>query len=169
MSSNEIAEKCQPTVPKCTQQNTTWAVGLFNQWVQNRNQIAKEKCPCDLLKVKYPTPVVNYWLAAFILEARRKDGEFYPGNTVRNILAAIFRAMKANMGAVNVPNFIDKRQQEIYFPHLRNALDGHLKMLRSKGVGVSHNVMTFTVDSPVYTSHDSHNTTFPRSQTFIYY
>ena len=48
MSSNEIAEKCQPTVPKCTQQNTTWAVGLFNQWVQNRNQIAKEKCPCNL-------------------------------------------------------------------------------------------------------------------------
>ena len=28
MSSNEKAEKCQPTVPKCTQQTTTWAVSL---------------------------------------------------------------------------------------------------------------------------------------------
>ena len=90
LSSSEIAQKCQPLVPKCTQQNTTWTVGLFNQWVQNRNEIATDKCPSDLLRIKYPTPVVDYWLSAFILEARRRDGEFYPGNTVRNILAAIF-------------------------------------------------------------------------------
>lgn len=138
LSSSEMAMNCQPSVPKSTQQNTTWAVGLFNQWVQNRNEMTVEKCPSDLLTIRYPTPIVDYWLAAFILEARRRDGEFYPGNTVRNILAAIFRAMKANMGAINVPNFIDKKQQEMYFPQLHNALDRHLKMLRSKGVGVAH-------------------------------
>ena len=46
--------------------------------------------------------------------------------------------MKANMGAINVPNFINKRQQEILFPQLRNALDRHLKTLRTMGVGVAH-------------------------------
>ena len=62
--------------------------------------------------------------------------------------------MKANMGAVNVPNFIDKRQQEMYFPHLHNASDGHLKMLRSKGVGVSHKraeVITVEMENEFWT------------------
>ena len=97
-------------MPKCTQQNTTWAVSVLDQWVQNRNQLSIEKCLKDLLRVKHPVPVIDHWLAAFILEARRRDGDFYPGNTVRNIHAALFRAMKANMGAVNVPNYIDKKQ-----------------------------------------------------------
>ena len=122
--------------------------------MQNRNKIATDICPSDLLRTKYPTPIVDYWLAAFILEARRKDGEFYPGNTVRNILAAIFRAMKANMGAVNVTNFIDKKQQEMYFPRLHNSLDRHLKMLRSNGVGVAHKraeVITVEMENKFWT------------------
>ena len=66
MSSNEIAETHHSQVHSA---KYNMAVGLFNQWVQNQNQIAKEKRPCNLLKVKYPTPVVNYWLVAFSLEA----------------------------------------------------------------------------------------------------
>ena len=60
------------------------------------------------LLLPHPTYKVDYWLAAFILEARRKDGQYYPPNTVKNIPAAIFRHMKANLGAHNVPNMIDK-------------------------------------------------------------
>ena len=65
---------------------------MFLEWFSSRNKKpnASRKCPEDLLSVSYPTAVVDYWLAAFVLEARRKDGEFYPGNTLKNLLAAIF-------------------------------------------------------------------------------
>ena len=49
-----------------------------------------EKCPVSLLTTVHPTGAADYWLATFILEGRRKDGQYYPTNTVRNILAAIF-------------------------------------------------------------------------------
>ena len=101
-------------------------------------QSADEKCPNSLLTTVHPTGAVDYWLATFILEARRKDGQFYPPNTVRNILAAIFRHMKANLGARNVPNMINKQEREINYPRLHNAMDGHFKQLRSMGVGVQH-------------------------------
>ena len=53
-----------------------------------------------------------------------------------------------------MPNFIDKRQQEMHFPHLRNALDGHLNMLRSKGVDVLHKraeVITVEMENKFWT------------------
>ena len=141
LSASQIEQKCKPSIPKNTQVNTSWAVSVFDQWVAHRNRqacSASDKCPISLLTTVHPTGAVDYWLAAFILEARRKDGEFYPPNTVRNILAAIFRHMKAHLGARNVPNMIDKKEHEINYPRLHNTMDGHFKQLRSMGVGVQH-------------------------------
>ena len=75
-----------------------------------RHTLASEKFPSDILEVQYPVQVLDRTLAAFILEARRADGNPYPGSTLKNILAAILRVMKQQFGAVNVVNFIDKSE-----------------------------------------------------------
>ena len=92
----------------------------------------------SVLTRSHPISVLDYWLAAFVQEARRKDGNYYPGNTIRNILAALFRFLKENAGVESAPNFIDRGQREATcnFPRLHNALDHHLKMLRNMGIGV---------------------------------
>ena len=79
--------------------------------------------PSDLLEVGYPLSTIDRALAAFILEARRADGNFYPGNTLKNILSALFRVMKQNHGAHNVISFVDKSEREKNYPCLHNALD----------------------------------------------
>ena len=130
LNASQIEQKCKPSIPKNTQVNTSWTVSVFDQWVAHRNRQARsasEKCPISLLTTVHPTGAVDYWLATFILEARRKDGEFYPPNTVRNILAAIFRHMKAYLGACNVSNMINKKEREINYPRLHNAMDGHFQ------------------------------------------
>ena len=113
-------------------------MSVFDQWVAHCNEQASEKCHTSLLTTAHPIDTVDYWLATFVLEARRKDGEFYPPNTVRNILAAIFRHMKTNLGACNVPNLVDKKEREINYPRLHNTIDGQFKQLRCMGVGVQH-------------------------------
>ena len=110
LSASQTEQKCKHSIPKNIQVNTSWAVSVFDQWVAHCNSQAcsvDERCPDNLLITAHPTDKVDYWLATLILEARRKDGQYYPPNTVRNILAAIFRHMKANLGARNVPNMID--------------------------------------------------------------
>ena len=139
LSQTEIDDCCKPCVPKNTQSNTSWGVRVFSEWVKDRNSGMPSACPENLLTVQHPISVLDYWLAAFILEARRQDGNYYPGNTVRNILAALFRYMKENLGVKNAPNFIDRAQREANFPRLHNALDRHLKMLRNSGIGVEIN------------------------------
>ena len=139
LSEKQIADHCQPSVPKNTQKNTSWGVSVFKDWCSSRNQQSLQKCPEDLLSTPHPTRVIDYWLATFVLEARRQDGNFYPGNTLKNLLAALFRAMKSNLGPLNVTNFIDKTQREAHYPRLNNALDNQLKMLKSCGIGVERN------------------------------
>ena len=96
--------------------------------MRNSDPTAKEKCPTDLVSSPYPANIVDYWLAAFVLEARRKDGQHYPPNTIKNILSALYRTMKSHLGP-NVPSFMDTRSREFYYPTLNNGLDQHLRML----------------------------------------
>lgn len=92
--------------------------------------------PTDLLEVGYPVLVIDRALAAFVFEARRADGNFYPGNTLKNILSALFRIMKQNQGAANVISFVDKSEREKNYPRLHSALDRILRLLRENGIGV---------------------------------
>lgn len=65
-------------------------MNLFKQWVVFRNQqTTTHKCPADRLDTLYPSTVVDEWLAMFVLEARRADGQYYPGSTVKNILTVL--------------------------------------------------------------------------------
>lgn len=62
--------------------------------VDNRNKetpLDAPKCPTDLLEGPHPLAELDMWLALFILEFRRGDGDYYPPNTLQNLLAALFR------------------------------------------------------------------------------
>ena len=89
----EMKENSKPFVLTCTMCNSRWAVNVFNQWDAFRNSQpnALLKCQTNLLERVYPTTIIEDWLAAFILEARRIDGGFYPDSILKNILAALFR------------------------------------------------------------------------------
>ena len=137
LTADEIKQQCQAFVPPKTNQCNRWAASVYIQWAEERNSdpTAVERCPTDLLLSPYPTHVVDYWLAAFVLEARRKDGHYYPPNTIRNILAALYRTMKSHLSP-GIPSFMDSRCREFYYPTLNNGLDQHLRMLRQKGIGL---------------------------------
>ena len=79
LSPHEINDCCKPCIPKNTQSNTSWGVRVFNEWVKARNFGASSAsiCPENLLTHSHPISVLDYWPAAFVLEARRQDGNYY--------------------------------------------------------------------------------------------
>ena len=79
-------------------------------------------------------------LASFVLESRRKDGQCYPPNTLKNILAAIHRVMKERHGAKNVISFMDSDKREKCYPQLNNAMDHKFLLLRVNGIGIERKI-----------------------------
>lgn len=129
---------CTPFVPQQTQRNTSWAVNVFRAWTKARSQCAGavEHFPADLLETQYPVDVTDRTLAAFIIEVRKADGTYYPGASLKNILAALHRKMKEFQGAVHVTTFLNAKLREKYYPLLHNALDRQLQFLCQNGIGI---------------------------------
>ena len=80
---------------------------------------ARDVVPTGILEVYYhylqKKSIIDRVFAAFVFEARRADGNFYPGATIRNIhvymyhvLAALLCVMEHNQGASNVISFVHK-------------------------------------------------------------
>ena len=66
------------------------------------------QCPRDLLVKPYPPAVIDQWLAAFIVEARKADGSYYTPTSLNGLLAGIQRQLQENLGRA-APNIIDKK------------------------------------------------------------
>ena len=61
-------------------------------WVDMRNGCSAEAVEpflIALFEMADPQPVIEYTLAAFILEARRADGAYYPESAIKNIPSAL--------------------------------------------------------------------------------
>lgn len=80
-----LDQLCKPFIPVQTKSNNNWAKGVFESWITSRNAFTEEKYPVDLLKAQYPFYVIDRTLAAFVIEARRVDGNHYPGTTLKKI------------------------------------------------------------------------------------
>lgn len=78
---------------------------------------------------------MNYWLARFITEVRRKDGTDYPPNFLTQITAAIQR----HLPSCNRPTINILKKDGPHFDLFRKALDARMKELKNKGVGVKVN------------------------------
>ena len=68
---------CKGYVPKNTDKATAWALRVFNAWRSERNCVASDKCPEDLLE-RPDVGNLNRWLARFVVECRRENGMPYP-------------------------------------------------------------------------------------------
>ena len=138
-----LDELCKPSVPVQTKNNNNWAKGIFKSWITSRNASIEEKYPANLLEVRYPFHVIDRTLAAFVIEPRRVDGNHFPGTTLKNIMAALFRVMKENQGAA----------RERYYPQLNATLDRQLRMLRNSGIGTERKraeVITADVEAQMW-------------------
>ena len=68
---------CKGYVAQNTDKATTWALCVFNAWRQERDRVATEKCPNDLLE-RPDVGNLNHWLSRFVVECRQEDGKPYP-------------------------------------------------------------------------------------------
>ena len=64
-------------IPKAT----NWARRVFEEWRDNRSKSSKEKCPSTLLR-NPDFGVLNYWLAPFMVEVWKADGEPYLASSI---------------------------------------------------------------------------------------
>ena len=56
-----MSDICKGYVLQNTDKATTWALRVFNAWRQERNRVATEKCPDDLLESP-DVGTLNCWL-----------------------------------------------------------------------------------------------------------
>ena len=121
-----------PSVPN-TEKSTTWAVRVFEEWRKQRNtKEAEEKCPDNLLE-KPVAHDLNYWLARFVVEARRSDGQPYPASTIYLLLAGLLRYARSKTR--DCPNFMDKKDGRFY--ELSGTCESVARKLRVQGVGAN--------------------------------
>ena len=83
-SSSQILE-----IPANTRKNTNWAVNVWNEWAEYRKRQDPLNCPPYLLTMQRCE--LNDWLSRFVLEVRRKDGKFYPPNTLHQLCCGVLR------------------------------------------------------------------------------
>ena len=132
-----MSDNCKGYVPqKKRKKATTWALHVFNAWRQERNRVATEKCPDDLLERR---DVGN--LNRFVVECRREDGKPYPPPSISNILTGLYRHSKRCVRVSDVgscPNFMNRKDPD--FSDVTGAIQVRFRELREKGVGahVSH-------------------------------
>ena len=129
-------------VPANTAKSTSWAQKVFLDWRAERNgrSDSDEQCPADLLD-KCDVSKINYWLARFVVEVRRQDGQPYPPKTIHLILAGLQRIMLEKRP--NTPKFLDRK--EYRFCELRRSCDSVYRGLHKQGIGTTvHHTQIFT-------------------------
>ena len=72
---------------------------------------------------------LSYWLARFVLEARKVDGREYPPNTLHHIVCGIMRHLRCTT-MPGLDFFTDTE-----FIDLKSSLDAEMKRLQSMGLG----------------------------------
>ena len=130
-----MSEICKGYVPQNTDKATTWAMRVFKAWRIERNKVATDKCPDNLLE----SPDIhnlNRWLSRLVVECRREDGAPYPPSSISNILAGLYRYSR-NCSGDSCPNFMNRKDPN--FRELTGALQVRFRELREEGIGAQVN------------------------------
>ena len=124
-SDEEINNMIQNSKPKNTEKSTKWCMKIFNDWKENR----PENIP-DI--VEMTDNELNSWLARFISEACKVNGEEYPAKTLYLIACGILRHLRDN--GIQDKNILDFRDNR--YTYFTNALDSRMKDLTYRGIGI---------------------------------
>ena len=73
---------------------------------------------------------MNSWLSRFVLEARKRNGEAYPGKRLYLICCGLLRHLRDYGSQIN---FLDEK--DFAFSSFRKVLDSKMKELLSRGIG----------------------------------
>ena len=73
---------------------------------------------------------MNSWLSRFVLEARKRNGEAYPGKSLYLICCGLLRHLRDYDSQIN---FLDEKH--FAFSSFRKVLDSKMKELLSRGIG----------------------------------
>ena len=124
-SDEEVEEARKLATPKNTEKNTAWAVKVWKDWALSR----QKSCPGQQsewpVHLYLATPeLLNYWLSKFVLEARTKNGDYHPPNTLYSICCGLLRYVREIKPALNF--FKDS-----VFKGFQNIIDSEMKRLTS--------------------------------------
>ena len=89
-SEKELDKASKGVVPKNTEKNDRWALGVCRAWITERNRRCVEKCPDNLLEQDDTNAeLMSKWLSLFVLEVRKSDGSKYPPQSIHLILCGL--------------------------------------------------------------------------------
>jgi len=128
----------QQCVPRATAHANDWALTVWRQWANYRNQLQETRrdnyfpIPVEFSEGSQVTvQKLDYWISFFVLEIRRQDGQCYPPNSLFNIVAGIQRHLRSLVNFCDIA-FFNKSSP---FLRLRKALDCRMKELTASGIG----------------------------------
>ena len=153
LSSEELGSLCKPNVPRNTQTSTKWALDNFHAWLSHRNSNAEsegDKCPETLLE-DMDSAQLNKWLAVYITETKKVNGEPYPPSTLQSLLSGLLWHMRS-IDDMWAPNIFEKNDPS--FRELHFTMDSLYRKLRSEGVGAEkHSAEPFIIDDEKNSGH----------------
>ena len=124
----DILKARKQSIPEKTQQDTTWCVRQWNDWVEHRNEEnGSRTIPTPITSI--PKEELAYWLERFVLEIRKKDGKEYIPSTLHHIVCGIMRFLRLESDP-SIDFFNDA-----VFANFRHTLDGEMKRIRAGGLG----------------------------------
>ena len=95
----KVVEARKGGIPQKTQDQNKWVANLWFEWAQYHLRVPfvkEEERQYELLEdfCKISTQAMNFWLAKFILEVRRRDGKSYSGETLYQVCCGLLRLLK---------------------------------------------------------------------------
>ena len=128
---DDLVKIVEDSVPKKTCQQTKWCVSTWEEWHTYR--LSKAKCdaekPPRLEEMSHQQ--LDYWISCFIMEAKKKDGSDYIGETLHNMVCGLQRHLRLVR-----PDFSVDFLSGTEFRGLCGVLDAKMKGLKQKGIGV---------------------------------
>ena len=103
------------------QQRLNWAKNLFDEWLNDLNEHARECKESNISVIAVPLgemtkDELNYSISRFIVEIRKKNGDKYPGETLYELVVAVQQYLH-NLGH-NHKFIMDE-----WYSQIRNTLD----------------------------------------------
>ena len=103
VSQSEISRRHEVSVPLNTRKNSNWALNVWNDWVDYRKKADPTDPPPYLLTMGVTE--LDKWLSRFVLEVRRKDGKFYPPNSLYQLCCGSLRRVNPSIDFFKGPEF----------------------------------------------------------------
>ena len=112
-------------IPETTKKDTRYCVSIWDAWSKEREQTTHTHIPSlSTMTVAQ----LSHWMTRFVLEARKKNGDPYPPNSLHHIVTGLMRHLRWSGRVIDF--FKDSN-----FIEFRASLDSEMKRLQSTGLG----------------------------------